>query len=520
MTVRRQLFSSFLDLYVISDLASNFGHIPSFQKGLTILVSRTKNLHAKIYDYEVMASSALNDVIERFEVVDKLNTKGLVDLYSSGLDIISSLHSLSIADPRIAELLAEPFDDPESKKERFLLVKIAELFELITKHVSNKLEEVFYYQVYSILFSLKLTQTVFTSRFLKEKIYEEDAEVFLLLCHALLNHKVFLCDLKENLSLLDIMLKMKSAFPKTVKDDQVKWFMEDAKEASKAPRVKMSAEATQIREIYPDLGSEFISKLLAYYKNNVQEVMIALLEENLPPQLASLDRTAEAKAEPEKPKLVIPGLYHKKAKTKRVDHAKEEEERQYIRKIAMNYQYTEDVEIVEVAEDETGAKYQTSSKFFSFFSYSASLLSFKRNTATSMTIHTMTRLNLGRKSSMTSSSQRISRSTLIFKRTPTTRISSNEKRKGEYKTRLKATHLTLGTVFYAFAILDEKFRPQSRSDRVSAPVSASAYYKQVWQEKHKNEKEPGGPPPPKGKLTEDATDLQKRRKDVNKGNFR
>ena len=52
---------------------------------------------------------------------------------------------------------------------------------------------------------------------------------------------------------------------------------------------------------------------------------------------------------------------------------------------------------------------------------------------------------------------------------------------------------------------------------MSAPVSASSYYKQVWQEKHKNEKEPGGPPPPRGKLTEDATDLQKRRKDVNKG---
>lgn len=85
-----------------------------------------------------MASSALNEVIERFDVVDKLNNKGLVDLYSSGLDIISSFLSLSNADPRIAEQLAEPFDDPESKQEVYLLQKVAVLFELISEHVSNK----------------------------------------------------------------------------------------------------------------------------------------------------------------------------------------------------------------------------------------------------------------------------------------------------------------------------------------------------------------------------------------------
>ncbi|CBY20723.1 unnamed protein product [Oikopleura dioica] len=479
--------SSLLDLYTTSDLASCFGHIPSFKKGLKLLLSRSANetLTTKLFDYEIMASSALNEVIERFDVVDKLNNKGLVDLYSSGLDIISSFLSLSSADPRIAEQLAEPFDDPESKQEVYLLQKVAVLFELISEYVSNKVPEIFYLQVYSLLYSLQLTETVIKIRFQKEKMSEEDAEIFLLLSHALLNNKVFLLDLQDHISLLDVMLKMKNSFPKIVKEEHLKWFLEDAK--AQSPSVKLSQEGIQIREIYPDLGSDFINKLLSYYKNNVQEVMIALLEDNLPPQLASLDRTAEVKVEPQKPKLIIPGLYHKKAKTKRRDEKKEEEERQYIRKIAMNYQYTENVEIVEVAEDETGAKYSTSKEYGDEYDdtyddvteYGAKV-EYDVVKPADLAIDSDLQLNSNHQN--------------LIKR----------KAKGNPRVQEESDSNSSNS------------RPQSRSDRVSAPVSASSYYKQVWQEKHKNEKEPGGPPPPRRNLTEDATDLQKRRKDVNK----
>jgi activating signal cointegrator complex subunit 2 len=53
---------------------------------------------------------------------------------------------------------------------------------------------------------------------------------------------------------------------------------------------KMSL-VTQVQDLFPDLGAGFIVKLLDEYNDNVEEVIAALLEDNLPPHLADLDRT-------------------------------------------------------------------------------------------------------------------------------------------------------------------------------------------------------------------------------------
>lgn len=47
---------------------------------------------------------------------------------------------------------------------------------------------------------------------------------------------------------------------------------------------------TQIQDLFPDLGSGFIVKLLDEYNENIEEVTAHLLEDSLPPHLASADR--------------------------------------------------------------------------------------------------------------------------------------------------------------------------------------------------------------------------------------
>ncbi|KAJ1945212.1 hypothetical protein EC988_005808 [Linderina pennispora] len=47
----------------------------------------------------------------------------------------------------------------------------------------------------------------------------------------------------------------------------------------------------QVQELIPDLGAGFVRACLAYYDLNPEAVIMAILEDNLPPSLAGLDRT-------------------------------------------------------------------------------------------------------------------------------------------------------------------------------------------------------------------------------------
>ncbi|KAK4497328.1 hypothetical protein PRZ48_011779 [Zasmidium cellare] len=51
---------------------------------------------------------------------------------------------------------------------------------------------------------------------------------------------------------------------------------------------------TQIQDLFPDLGSGFVLKLLDEYNDDVEQATAHLLEDNLPQHLASLDRTEQA----------------------------------------------------------------------------------------------------------------------------------------------------------------------------------------------------------------------------------
>jgi activating signal cointegrator complex subunit 2 len=50
---------------------------------------------------------------------------------------------------------------------------------------------------------------------------------------------------------------------------------------------------SQIQDLFPDLGSGFVMKLLDEYNENVEEVISHLLEDSIPPHLKESDRSAE-----------------------------------------------------------------------------------------------------------------------------------------------------------------------------------------------------------------------------------
>lgn len=50
---------------------------------------------------------------------------------------------------------------------------------------------------------------------------------------------------------------------------------------------------SQIQDLFPDLGSGFVVKLLDEYSDNVEEVTAHLLEDSLPPHLVSADRSEQ-----------------------------------------------------------------------------------------------------------------------------------------------------------------------------------------------------------------------------------
>ncbi|SMY29062.1 unnamed protein product [Zymoseptoria tritici ST99CH_1A5] len=65
-------------------------------------------------------------------------------------------------------------------------------------------------------------------------------------------------------------------------------------EAQNPTNIHQMSLITQIQDLFPDLGSGFLMKLLDEYNDDVEQVTAHLLEDSLPPHLASLDRTENA----------------------------------------------------------------------------------------------------------------------------------------------------------------------------------------------------------------------------------
>lgn len=59
--------------------------------------------------------------------------------------------------------------------------------------------------------------------------------------------------------------------------------------------IKMTTLISQITDLFPDLGAGFVEACLEHYGGNVEQVTNQLLEDNLPPNLATMDRTLERK---------------------------------------------------------------------------------------------------------------------------------------------------------------------------------------------------------------------------------
>lgn len=68
---------------------------------------------------------------------------------------------------------------------------------------------------------------------------------------------------------------------------------------------------TQIQDLFPDLGSAFIARLLDEYNESVEEATAHLLDESLPAHLSALDRTLQ---------LPEPGVTEAQRDHERVDH--------------------------------------------------------------------------------------------------------------------------------------------------------------------------------------------------------
>ncbi|KAI1419902.1 hypothetical protein F5Y12DRAFT_176899 [Xylaria sp. FL1777] len=62
-------------------------------------------------------------------------------------------------------------------------------------------------------------------------------------------------------------------------------------------RVHRMSQISQIQDLFPDLGSRFVSQLLDEYDDNTEQVIAHLLEDSLPPHLAHADRTKELSPE-------------------------------------------------------------------------------------------------------------------------------------------------------------------------------------------------------------------------------
>ena len=58
----------------------------------------------------------------------------------------------------------------------------------------------------------------------------------------------------------------------------------------------LSEQIQNVRALFPQLGEGFLAECLPYFDNDPEKLINALLEDNLPPHLSSLDRTMPLKA--------------------------------------------------------------------------------------------------------------------------------------------------------------------------------------------------------------------------------
>ncbi|KAI1799415.1 hypothetical protein F4811DRAFT_105801 [Daldinia bambusicola] len=81
------------------------------------------------------------------------------------------------------------------------------------------------------------------------------------------------------------------------KIDKGKGIMTDDDDILGEMRVHHMSQISQIQDLFPNLGSGFISKLLDEYENNTEQVIAHLLEDSLPARLANADRKEELSQE-------------------------------------------------------------------------------------------------------------------------------------------------------------------------------------------------------------------------------
>ncbi|KAI0179619.1 hypothetical protein GGR52DRAFT_206638 [Hypoxylon sp. FL1284] len=81
------------------------------------------------------------------------------------------------------------------------------------------------------------------------------------------------------------------------KIDKGKGIMTEDDEVPGEMRIHRMSQISQIQDLFPDLGSGFVSKLLDEYGDNTEQVIAHLLGDDLPPQLQSADRTKDLSPE-------------------------------------------------------------------------------------------------------------------------------------------------------------------------------------------------------------------------------
>ncbi|KAI1089280.1 hypothetical protein F5B19DRAFT_383033 [Rostrohypoxylon terebratum] len=81
------------------------------------------------------------------------------------------------------------------------------------------------------------------------------------------------------------------------KIDKGKGIMTEEDEVPGEMRMHRMSQISQIQDLFPDLGSGFISKLLDEFGDDTEQVVAHLLEDDLPPHLATVDRTKELSPE-------------------------------------------------------------------------------------------------------------------------------------------------------------------------------------------------------------------------------
>ncbi|AEO68442.1 2d3a65ca-bc47-4352-a0db-14d45248b7d8 [Thermothielavioides terrestris] len=67
----------------------------------------------------------------------------------------------------------------------------------------------------------------------------------------------------------------------------------DEAQAQQELHIHLMSHISQVQELFPDLGSGFIAKLLDEYDNNPEEVIARLLDDSLPPHLQFADRSED-----------------------------------------------------------------------------------------------------------------------------------------------------------------------------------------------------------------------------------